>query len=63
MIDCYNTGHRPRRQIHDELGFNVGKDEDIKVVKNKMEQCLDNVPMKVPSKVDVALGKNWGEAT
>jgi len=28
-----------------------------------MEHCLDNVPMKVPSKVDVALGKNWGEAT
>jgi len=63
MIDCYNTGHRPLLQIHDELCFNVGKDEDIKEVKNKMEHCLDNVPMKVPSKVDVALGKNWGEAT
>lgn len=63
MIDCYNNGHRPLLQIHDELCFNVGKDEDIKEIKNKMEHCLDDVPLKVPSKVDIALGKNWGEAT
>jgi len=28
-----------------------------------MEHCLDDVPMKVPSKVDIALGDNWGDAT
>ena len=63
MLDCYNNGHRPLLQIHDELCFNIGKDEDIKQIKNKMEHCLDDVPLKVPSKVDIALGQNWGEAT
>jgi len=50
-------------QIHDELCFNVKDDKDIQEIKNRMEHCLDDVPMKVPSKVDMALGNNWGEAT
>jgi DNA polymerase I-like protein with 3'-5' exonuclease and polymerase domains len=63
MINCYNTGHRPLLQIHDELCFNIGKDSDIEEIKNQMEHCLDDVPLKVPSKVDLAMGVNWGEAT
>jgi DNA polymerase I-like protein with 3'-5' exonuclease and polymerase domains len=63
MLDCYNNGHRPLLQIHDELCFNVGGEDDINNIKNQMEHCLDDVPMKVPSKVDIALGDNWGEAT
>jgi DNA polymerase I-like protein with 3'-5' exonuclease and polymerase domains len=30
------------------------------MIKNKMENCIEN--LKVPFKVDVALGKSWGEA-
>jgi DNA polymerase I-like protein with 3'-5' exonuclease and polymerase domains len=63
MIDCYNNGHRPLLQIHDELCFNVNGDKDIKEIQHQMEHCLDDVPLKVPSKVDIALGDNWGEAT
>ena len=63
IIDCYDNGHRPLLQIHDELCFNIKNDDDKNQIINKMEHCLDNVPMKVPSKVDVAIGDNWGEAT
>ena len=63
IIDCYNNGHRPLLQIHDELCFNIKNEEDTKTIKEKMEHCLDDVPMKVPSKVDIALGDNWGDAT
>lgn len=63
IIDCYDNGHRPLLQIHDELCFNIKSDDDKKQIIDKMEHCLDNVPMKVPSKVDVAIGDNWGDAT
>lgn len=63
MIDCYNTGHRPLLQIHDELCFNISSEKDKQEIVYKMEHCLDDIPLKVPSKVDIALGDNWGEAT
>src|SRR6056300_1565312 len=63
MINCYKAGFKPLLQIHDELCFNIGKDSDIEEIKNEMEHCLDDVPLKVPSKVDLAMGINWGEAT
>jgi DNA polymerase I-like protein with 3'-5' exonuclease and polymerase domains len=36
---------------------------DTIAIKEKMEHCLDDVPMKVPSKVDIAIGNNWGDAS
>jgi DNA polymerase I-like protein with 3'-5' exonuclease and polymerase domains len=63
IIDCYNNGHRPLLQIHDELCFNIKSEADTIVIKEKMEHCLDDVPMKVPSKVDIAIGDNWGDAS
>ena len=60
MIDCYKAGYLPLLQIHDELCFSIGEDKDIEMIKNKMESCIEN--LKVPFKVDVALGKSWGEA-
>ena len=62
IIDCYNNGHRPLLQIHDELCFNIKGEADTLAIKDKMEHCLDGVPMKVPSKVDIAIGDNWGDA-
>jgi DNA polymerase I-like protein with 3'-5' exonuclease and polymerase domains len=63
IIDCYNNGHRPLLQIHDELCFNIKSEADTIAIKEKMEHCLDDVPMKVPSKVDIAIGDNWGDAS
>ena len=60
MIDCYKAGFKPLLQIHDELCFSIEKESDVKSVKHIMENAIDS--LKVPSKVDIALGKSWGEA-
>jgi DNA polymerase I-like protein with 3'-5' exonuclease and polymerase domains len=60
MIDCYKAGYKPLLQIHDELCFSIEKEDDIKGVKNLMENAIDD--LRVPSKVDIALGRSWGEA-
>jgi DNA polymerase I-like protein with 3'-5' exonuclease and polymerase domains len=60
MIDCYNAGFKPLLQIHDELCFSINSEKDIKEISHIMENCIDN--LKVPFKVDVALGPSWGEA-
>ncbi|MBU1077531.1 MAG: DNA polymerase I [Spirochaetes bacterium] len=49
-------------QVHDELLFEVIPDEkDVvyDIIKKKMENVYD---FKVPIKVDIKFGKNWGEA-
>jgi DNA polymerase I-like protein with 3'-5' exonuclease and polymerase domains len=60
MIDCHKAGYQPLLQIHDELCFSINEEKDVKIVKDKMENAIDT--LKVPSKVDIALGKSWGEA-
>ena len=60
MINCYKQGYQPLLQIHDELCFSINEDADIKGVKEVMENAIEN--LKVPFKVDVAIGKSWGEA-
>ena len=60
MIDCYKKGYKPLLQIHDELCFSINEESDIVGVKEVMENAIEN--LKVPFKVDVALGKSWGEA-
>ena len=60
MIDCYKQGFKPILQIHDELCFSINNENDIKGVKEVMENAIEN--LKVPFKVDVALGRSWGEA-
>jgi len=50
----------PILQIHDELCFNVADEKQIKEITAVMENCME---LNVPSVVDVALGKNFGEAT
>jgi DNA polymerase I-like protein with 3'-5' exonuclease and polymerase domains len=59
MLDCYNAGHLPMLQIHDELCFNITDDAHAKEIKTIME---DSIEFKVPSVVDVGLGKSWGDA-
>ena len=60
MIDCYKAGYKPLLQIHDELCFSVDSEKDIDGIKNKMENAIEE--LRVPSKVDIALGRSWGEA-
>ena len=60
MINCYKQGFKPLLQIHDELCFSINSENDISKVKEVMENAIEE--LKVPFKVDIALGKSWGEA-
>jgi DNA polymerase I-like protein with 3'-5' exonuclease and polymerase domains len=59
VVDCYKLGYLPMLQIHDELCFSIKDEKDVEIIKNAMEKCIE---LKVPSLVDVALGKDFGEA-
>jgi DNA polymerase I-like protein with 3'-5' exonuclease and polymerase domains len=59
MVDLASEGLLPLIQIHDELDFSVGSEEEQKKIIEIME---NSVNLNVPSKVDLSLGNNWGEA-
>ena len=60
MVDLYKEGIIPMIQIHDELAISFNGDKEMKEkIVNVMENSIE---MSVPSKVDVAIGNNWGEA-
>lgn len=65
MIDIHNEFKKKKLkscmilQVHDELVFEVHKDEIKtvkKIVRDKMEGIFD---LKVPIKTNIAIGKNW----
>jgi DNA polymerase I-like protein with 3'-5' exonuclease and polymerase domains len=58
MAECYEQGLVPLLTVHDELCFNIESDEQSAKIKEIMETGLK---LKVPSKVDQAMGDNWGE--
>lgn len=60
MVEYYKEFRRPPIvQVHDELGLN---DPDDGTLATAVQIMLDVIPLKVPMKVDVAYGMNWGEA-
>tara|TARA_Y100001963_G_scaffold140096_1_gene206717 strand:+ start:49 stop:894 length:846 start_codon:yes stop_codon:yes gene_type:complete len=60
MVDLYEQdGIIPHIQVHDELNISVENKGMALNIKNKMENCVE---LNVPSVVDYALAKNWGEA-
>ena len=60
MVDLYEQdGIIPHIQVHDELNISVENKDMALNIKNKMENCVE---LNVPSVVDYALAKNWGEA-
>lgn len=68
MIDIYNEFQSKNikskmlLQVHDELIFNVLKEEES-VVKEIVDRCMDNVyKLDVPLKVDIETGVNWYDA-
>ncbi|HVA98000.1 MAG TPA: DNA polymerase I, partial [Bacteroidia bacterium] len=49
-------------QVHDELVFDVPKNE-VEIVKPIIENCMKNaIPMLVPIEVSIGIGANWLEA-
>jgi DNA polymerase I-like protein with 3'-5' exonuclease and polymerase domains len=58
FAECYEAGHRPMLQVHDELCFSISTPEQTSAITEIMEQGLK---LNVPSKVDVALEKDWGD--
>jgi DNA polymerase-1 len=49
-------------QVHDELNFNVVK-EELDVLKAIVTEEMENaLPLSVPLKVDIGVGQNWLEA-
>ena len=59
MQMLYAEGIVPHIQVHDELDFSIESPEQIKKIKDIMENCVE---LAVPIKVDVDLGPNWGDA-
>ena len=60
MVDLYEQdGIIPHIQVHDELNISVETKKQALNIKNKMEKCVE---LHVPSEVDYALAKNWGDA-
>ena len=59
MLDCYEDGHLPILQIHDELCFNVKDEKHAKQIQKKMQNPIE---FKVPSVVEYGLGESWGDA-
>ena len=59
MLDCYNAGHLPMLQIHDELCFNIKDEKHAKDIQKIMQNAIE---FKVPSVVDYGLGDSWGNA-
>ncbi len=60
MLNCYEKGYLPMLTVHDELCFSVRHDDNIKDIKETMENCFPE--LKVPSRIDVGIGENWGKA-
>lgn len=59
MLDLYDEGVVPLITVHDELDFSVEDRAQARQYRGIMEDC---VALKVPLKVDVGLGLNWGRA-
>jgi DNA polymerase I len=57
-----NFQSRMLLQVHDELVFDLHKDEQKEVLTVVEEQMKSAIPMKVPIVVEMGTGKNWLEA-
>ena len=61
-INQENLKSKMIMQVHDELVFDIEK-EELNLFKNKVKTIMEGVvEMKVPLSVDIGVGKNWLEA-
>ncbi len=59
-VDVYEQlGEIPLVNVHDEMGLNKWSDVQIS---RAVEVMIETTPLEVPVIVDVAVGRNWGEA-
>lgn len=59
MLDLWDAGLVPLVTVYDELGLSVPSPE---IAQQAATLMINAVPLRVPMKVDVAIGANWGEA-
>ena len=59
MVALRKAGYAPKLQVHDEVVLSVDRKEDAIEAAQIM---MDAVKLVVPSRVDVEVGPNWGEA-
>jgi DNA polymerase-1 len=62
FLESENLKSRLLLQVHDELVFEVSEAELDKVSQNVRLLMENALPLDVPVKVDIAVGKNWLEA-
>ena len=60
MRKCMDLGHLPMVTVHDELCFSIESREQVPGIKAAMESCVPG--RRIPSRVDIGIGKNWGDA-
>jgi len=60
MLACYQEGLLPLIQMHDEIDFSLSSLSQAARVSEIMENI---VPLRIPMKVDMQLGWNWGQAS
>jgi DNA polymerase I-like protein with 3'-5' exonuclease and polymerase domains len=59
MVAADAAGFALQLQVHDEIDFSVSSKAEAEACGRVMETCI---PLEVPSKVDVEIGKNWGDS-
>jgi DNA polymerase I-like protein with 3'-5' exonuclease and polymerase domains len=59
MVDCDAAGLDIIIQVHDEIAFSVADQKEAAEAAEIMRTCI---PLELPSKVDVELGKSWGHS-
>ena len=63
MLVCAEKGFTPMLTVHDELCFPINwleEEEEVTKIKDLMENCVPD--LRVPSRIDVGIGDNWGDA-
>jgi hypothetical protein len=59
MVALHEAGERLLLQVHDELVLSVETKEQAQ---RAAEIMANAVRLEIPSRVDVEIGENWGEA-
>ena len=59
MVALHKAGFRVLLQVHDEVAVSVNNIEEARAAAQLM---IDAVKLEVPSRVDVEIGRSWGEA-
>ena len=62
QLTTHNLQSKMILQVHDELVFECPEGEAETIKKIVEKEMIDAIPLKVPVKVDIGIGKNWAEA-